>query len=197
MEHGIIRPGDFLLAMPALGGSYFHDSVIFVVEHGHSGSWGLVINNPVHIPLDEVFSRNHRFPRPPLPVDFALERPLHTFFFGGPVQGTAPFQNLSVCILEVGKSIFEGATEVSQGVFISRIPLSMELPVSMLIAPQNQTARMFFGYSGWGKGQLEREVAGGSWSVSTPFPLEVFSRGRDEIHVTVNQFREYHERFRA
>ncbi|MDR0517839.1 MAG: YqgE/AlgH family protein [Fibromonadaceae bacterium] len=197
MQREIIRPGDFLLATPALGGSYFNDSVIFIVEHGRAGSWGLVINNPVHIPLDEVFSRNRRVEKPPIPFEFMLERPLHTFFFGGPVQGTAPFQNLSVCILEVGKSVFEGNTEISQGVFISRIPLSMEIPVSMLIAPQNQTARMFFGYSGWGKDQLEREILDGAWEVSSPFPFEVFSQSRDKIHVTVNKFREYHERSRA
>jgi len=190
-------PGSFLLSSSALKGSYFQNSVIFVVECGRAGSWGLVINNPVHIPLDEVFSKSNKVPHFKTPIDINIERPLHTFFFGGPVHGTAPFQNLSVCIIETGKSVFSGSTEISNGVFVSRIPLSMELPVSMLIAPQNKTARMFFGYSGWGVGQLENEILDGAWEISNICPFDVFSHGRDEVPVSANKFRECYESFRA
>jgi putative transcriptional regulator len=198
MRNRIVNPGDFLLATPALNGSYFQNCIIFVVECSlKTGAWGLVINHPAHLPLDEVFKsvpKNYKL----LPLEFAAaERKLHTFFFGGPVQGTDPFQKLSVCILEVGFSVFNGAYEISKGVFISRIPLEMELPVSKLIAPQNKTARMFFGYSGWGIGQLEKEVLDGAWEVSNPFPFDVFSANRDEVPVTVNKFRECYENHRA
>ena len=193
-----IAPGSFLLAQPALSGSYFSDKIVFIAEcGGQSGSWGLVINNPTHIPLDEVFSRNPNVMRHAMPLDIAIERPLHTFFFGGPVQGTAPFQNLSVCIIEAGKSVFRGSTEISRGVFISRIPLNMEIPVSMLTSPQNKTARMFFGYSGWAPGQLEHEILDGAWEVSNIFPYDVFSKSRDDIPITANKFRECYEKFRA
>jgi putative transcriptional regulator len=197
MQGGIVSSGDFLLATSALDKSYFCDKVIFIAEHNQAGSWGLVINNPVHLPLDEVFNRSFSAMKRIMPLDIAIQRPLHTFFFGGPVQGTAPFQSLSVCTIEIGKSLFEGSTEVSQGVFISRIPLSMELPVSKLIAPQNQTARMFFGYSGWGAGQLENEILEGAWEISNTSPFDVFSRSRDEVPVSVNKFRECYEKFRA
>ncbi|MDR3001317.1 MAG: YqgE/AlgH family protein [Fibromonadaceae bacterium] len=186
----IVIPGDFLLATPALRGSYFQDSVIFMVEcSSKTGSWGLVINHSVHMPLDEVFKRSAKAPNAP--------RHLHTFFFGGPVQNTDPFQKLSVCILEAGTSVFNGSYEISNGVFISKIPLDMELPISKLIEPLNSTARMFFGYCGWAAGQLENEILNGAWEVSNPVPLEVFSKSRDEVPTTANIFRKSYERHRA
>ena len=179
-----------MLATPALKGSYFQDCVIFMVECSQrAGSWGLVINNRVHMPLDEVFKRNVKLVNAP--------RYLHTFFFGGPVQSTDPFQKLSVCILEAGTSVFNGAFEISNGVFVSRIPLDMELPVSKLIKPENSNARMFFGYSGWASGQLEDEILNGVWEVANPVPFEVFSRNRDEVPITANSFRKSYERHRA
>ncbi len=199
MLNEIVNPGDFLLATPALKGGYFQDCVIFMVEcSARAGSWGLVINHQVHMPLDEVFRKNTKMPNIAFPWETSgAARQLHTFFFGGPVQNSDPFQKLSVSILETGASIFEGAYEISKGVFISKIPLDMELPVSKLTAPQNKTTRMFFGYSGWESGQLEEEILNGAWEVSHPIPLEVFSRNRDEIPITVNKFRKSYESYRA
>jgi putative transcriptional regulator len=189
MQTGIVLPGDFLLATPALRGGYFQDSIIFIVECSQeNGSWGLVINQAAHMPLDEVFSK--------VPKNNRLG-PLHTFFFGGPVQNTDPFQRLSVSILEAGSSVFKGSSEISKGVFISRIPLEMKLPVYKLIAPQNTTARMFFGYSGWAAGQLEKEILDGAWEVSTALAFEVFSKSRDEVPITIKKFREIYESHRV
>ncbi len=199
MPNKIVSPGNFLLATPALKDSYFQDCVIFMVEcSAKAGSWGLIINRQVHMPLDEVFKKNAKTPDRIIPWEIkGVARQLHTFFFGGPVQNTDPFQKLSVSILEVGISVFDGAYEISKGVFISRIPLDMELPVSRLIAPQNKTARMFFGYSGWGTGQLEDEILNGAWEVSNPIPFEVFSKNRDEENITANKFRESYENYRT
>jgi putative transcriptional regulator len=195
----LIRPGDFLLATSALDGSYFHGSVVFIVESSSvAGSWGLVINNSAHIPLDEVFRKNQKIASGAFSKELAwVERKPYTFFFGGPVQGTDPFQKLSVCVLEIESSVFNGASEVSKGVFISRIPLDMELPVSRLIAPNNKTARMFFGYCGWGVEQLENEILDGAWEISSPVPFDVFSKDKDEAPITVNKFRECYESHRA
>jgi putative transcriptional regulator len=199
MPNKIVKPGNFLLATPALKGSYFQDCVIFMVECSpRTGSWGLVINHQVHMPLDEVFKKSAKESNRAIPWEIkGAARQLHTFFFGGPVQNTDPFQKLSVSILEVGISVFDGAYEISNEVFISRIPLDMELPVSRLIAPQNKTSRMFFGYSGWGTGQLEDEILNGAWEVSNPIPFEVFSKNRDEETITANKFRESYENYRA
>jgi putative transcriptional regulator len=195
----MICSGDFLLATPALNDGYFQDCIIFMVECSQeTGSWGLVINHLSHIPLDEVFKRTVRANNRLVPLEIvAAERERHIFFFGGPVQGTDPFQKLSVCILEAGNSVFDGAYEISKGVFISKIPLEMELPVSRLTTPQNKTARIFFGYSGWGVGQLEREILDGAWEVLNISPYDVFSKSRDEVPATVNKFRECYESHRA
>ena len=198
MHNSIISPGDFLLATPSLGSGYFKDSVIFIVECSEkNGCWGLVVNNPTHLPLDEVFKKSPNSSANLPPDDYiSSRRQLYTFFFGGPVQNTDPFQKLSVCVLEVGFSVFNGATEVSKGIYITRPPLDMEIPVYKLIAPLNKTARIFFGYSGWGPGQLEREILDGAWEVLNPIPFDIFSADRDTVSIDANKFREYYENHR-
>ena len=41
--------------MPALRGDYFHSSVTFLVDHNADGAFGLVINNPIDIQLQDIF----------------------------------------------------------------------------------------------------------------------------------------------
>ena len=40
-------PGMFLVARRALDGSYFEQSVVYLVEHGEDGTLGLIVNRPL------------------------------------------------------------------------------------------------------------------------------------------------------
>ena len=46
-------------------------------------------------------------------------------------------------------------------------------------------ARVFAGYSGWGPGQLEQELAEPSWIVVRALPDDVFAADPDELWRTV------------
>lgn len=195
MQNKIAGAGDFLLASSFLNRSYFQDSIIFLVECSSvNGSWGLVINDFTSMPLDEVFRRKTERDIKDSITNIFEDRKKHLFFFGGPIQSTAPFQKLSVFVLETNNSIFDSANEVSKDVFVSRIPTDMELPIYKLMAPANLTARLFFGYSGWAAGQLENEILEGAWEVLSVPSYKVFSEDREKVPMSIKKFREQYEK---
>ncbi|GHV10662.1 hypothetical protein AGMMS49938_00060 [Fibrobacterales bacterium] len=193
--------GSFLLATPALNDTYFKDCIVFLVEFcPPMSAWGLVLNHTVHMPLDEVFNRDPK-------SNVILQRPLHTFFFGGPEHGTSPFQELTITILETNKTAFEKAPhdpnyadrthsfygksyEIKPGVFIYQVPPGTPLPVSQLTAPANSTTRIFFGYADWLGAKLEADVNEGLWEVSNVPPVKIFAQSREKTILTPSIFRE-------
>ena len=164
------QTGRFLLATPLLEGTYFQDRAVFLAEHTDDGTFGLVINKPVHMPLEEVFSGFR-----------SRERKPFSFFLGGPVQEE------SVYALECGRSVLQGANEVVPGVFLSALPSEDPIPVLDLFS--NRATRLHLGYSGWAPGQLDSEIAKGCWEVVQPPPLAVLTRDRDENYPTPADFK--------
>ncbi|OUR67269.1 hypothetical protein A9Q73_05890, partial [Bermanella sp. 47_1433_sub80_T6] len=46
----------FLLAMPQLNDPWFSHSVCYICDHDEHGSMGLVINKPLNMALEDIFS---------------------------------------------------------------------------------------------------------------------------------------------
>lgn len=164
------QSGCFLLASPLLAGSYFQDRVVFLADHSPTGSFGLILNAPVHMPLEEVFSGFR-----------SRERKLFPFFVGGPVQEDG------IHILETGHTSLRRALEVSPGIFLSE--LGPEDPVPVLDLFSTRTTRIHLGYSGWAAGQLESEIERGCWEVVLPPPLGILSRDRETAYPTPADFK--------
>lgn len=164
------QTGCFLLANEPLQGSYFENRVVFLADHSPQGSFGLILNAPVHMPLEEVFSGLRSRERKPFP-----------FFVGGPVQEEG------IHILETSYSAIPNALEVVPGVFLSEMGPEQPIPVLDLFAVK--TTRICLGYSGWASGQLDSEIATGCWEVVTPPPLEVLARDRDAYYPTPVDFK--------
>ena len=51
--------GQLLIAMPALGDPSFKKSVTLICQHNAEGCFGLTINRPIQITLDELFDQLH------------------------------------------------------------------------------------------------------------------------------------------
>jgi putative transcriptional regulator len=79
-------------------------------------------------------------------------------FIGGPVQR------------EIALTVVRGE---------SGAPLLIENPDT------SEPCRVFSGYSGWGVGQLEEEIAEGSWHVTESEPDDVFSRHPERLWADV------------
>ena len=74
----------FLIAMPALQDPNFFHGVTYICEHNENGAMGIVINRPLDMGLEEVFTETGTRSD----ID-AINR--HPVYLGGPVQNERGF----------------------------------------------------------------------------------------------------------
>lgn len=141
-----LAPG-LLLAMPQLGDPNFHRSVILMIEHGESGSMGLVISRAAPLTLGELAQGQG--------MSIAQARRPEAVFVGGPVEPHRGF------ILHEDASV-EERHPVLPGLFLS---VTLEALGALFDNPAPRL-RFCLGYAGWGPKQLESEMAAGSWLFS-------------------------------
>jgi putative transcriptional regulator len=148
----------FLIAMPAMADPNFAGSVIYICEHSDKGALGLVINRPTELTLAALFDK----------IDLKLEiapwkdTPV---FFGGPVQTERGF------VLHQPSGSFSSSLSVADD-----IALTTSKDVLEAVAEGQGPGRMLvtLGYSGWGAGQLENEIAQNAWLTVGARPDVIF-----------------------
>jgi putative transcriptional regulator len=150
--------GQLLVAGPSLVDPNFRRTVVLVGEHGDEGAMGVVLSRPSGIVVEDAV--------PPLA---ALDGVDTEVFVGGPVQPQA-----IVVLGDFGEP--ENAAVV---VFESIGFLPGELEPDDL--GDLTRARVFAGYAGWGKGQLEGELAEGAWIVEPALRADVFTDAPEQL----------------
>jgi putative transcriptional regulator len=140
-----IQPGrgKVLISEPFLSDPNFFRSVVLLVDHSEEGSVGFVLNRPLHLALDDVIEN---FP------------PGYFLWEGGPVSR----ETLHVVHTYDG---IEGASEILPGLYWSG---DFDAITAMCKSSQwdDSAVRFLSGYSGWAAGQLDEEIAAGSWIVA-------------------------------
>lgn len=146
----------FLIAMPSLRDAAFAHSVVYVCEHGADGALGLVINKPSSMDMQGLFER----------VELSLGRPDLTrqpVFQGGPVQTERGF------VLHEPMLMNRAETDESAYASTMTIPGGLEMTTSKDVLEALSTGAgprrvlITLGYSSWGEGQLESELAENAW----------------------------------
>jgi len=130
--------------MPQLGDPNFHRSVVLMIEHGDTGSMGLIVNRGAPLTLGEL-ARGQS-------LKIATELTQQPVFVGGPVEPHRGF------ILHDDETILEKHT-VLPGLHLS---VTLDALGALLERP-HVNLRFCLGYAGWGPRQLEGEMAAGSW----------------------------------
>lgn len=133
--------GRLLVANEGMTDPRFAESVILLLQHNRAGSLGLILNNRSDIVPDVV------------PEELVPN--LHHVYFGGPIEP------LAVSILVLGKKPPEASRRVTDDIHLT----GLEEIISLMEQGEKARFRLFFGYSGWAPGQLEMELAHGSWRV--------------------------------
>ena len=146
----------FLIAMPGLEDESFARSVVYLCEHSERGTLGLIINKPTDITLKGLFDK----------VDLSLRREDLTkepVFQGGPVQTERGF------VLHEPMLMDKGETDESAYASTMTIPGGLEMTTSKDVLEALSTGAgprrvlITLGYSSWGEGQLESELAENAW----------------------------------
>jgi putative transcriptional regulator len=154
--------GVLLVASAEMRDPRFYQTVVLLLAHGENGTLGLIINRASEIPLSEVL--------PELEIP-GLESQL--LFFGGPVGLNG------LLFLMRSDLVPERATQVMEDVYFSGDRALLEE-----LLEQNQDSRdmrVYLGQAGWAPGQLEDELAGGSWGLVRADPSTVFEKDLDDI----------------
>lgn len=143
-----------LVSAPATGDENFEQTVVLVVEHDEDGALGLVLNRPTE---ERVVDHLPQF-------EERLASP-GVFFSGGPVGAGG--------LLVLGRRRLAGVEE-----YVTPVvgPIVLVQPDAMMEGRVDavDVVRLFTGYSGWGPGQLDAELAAGGWYVVEPMPDDVF-----------------------
>lgn len=149
----------FLIAMPGMVDSSFAASVVYICEHSPRGALGLVINRPTDVVLKELFDR----------IELSLDQPdlaERTVYYGGPVQTERGF-----VLHEPTDQAYASTLQVPGG-----LQMTTSKDVLEHISTGSGPTRFFvaLGYSGWGAGQLEEEIAHNGWLTVEADPAVVF-----------------------
>jgi putative transcriptional regulator len=138
----------FLVAMPGMADPNFNGSVIYIADHSDKGALGLLINRPMDdLDLGALFER----------IELSLEGKAigaSPVFFGGPVQTDRGF------VLHRPVGNWSSSLRVSDEVALTS---SKDVLEAVAAGSGPQELLVTLGYSGWGPGQLEEEIAHNAW----------------------------------
>ena len=144
--------GQLLVAGPALEDPNFRRTVVLVGEHGDEGAMGIVLNRVSGVVVADA-----------VPPMSSLTGPDEPVYLGGPVQPQAV-----VVLADFADPAGADVVVDSVGFLPGEIADVTELGGL-------RRARVFAGYAGWAPGQLEGELAEGSWIVLDARPSDVFT----------------------
>lgn len=134
-------PGVLLVAPPMMLDPNFRRTVVLLCEHNAEGSFGLILNRPLSLELNELLD------------DVGSEE---TVSLGGPVQqNTLHFLHRHGDLMTDAIPVIDG---VHWGGDFEVIKTMIETDYA-----SSQDRRFFLGYAGWSPGQLEEEIALDGW----------------------------------
>lgn len=139
-----MKQGTFIQSTPLLQGTYFENAVIYITEYNSNGATGFIVNRPFQCRFNELEEFKH-----------SIAFPLYE---GGPVDTEHLF-----CIHNQ-PGLITDSTQVAGdicmgGDFKQAVKLINNHSIS------SQHIKIFIGYCGWDAGELEAEIAEGSWEI--------------------------------
>ena len=146
--------GRLLISTRQVGGPFFAQSLVLLLEHDAGGAAGLILNRPSAVVLGTL-----------VPELAGAELGRGRVHVGGPVSVStmlllfrAGAETAPPAARRVLEDLYVGGGEDILGYL-----RSLEAPVDRV--------RMYLGYAGWAAGQLEHEIARGDWII-VPGQLE-------------------------
>lgn len=143
----------FLIAMPGMQDERFERSVVYLCAHSEEGAMGLIVNQPQQLLFPDLLVqldvlKEEEAIRLPEPARSIVIRN------GGPVERSRGF------VLHSDDYVVESSLPVAETVCLTA---TIDILRAISVGRGPRRALMALGYSGWGAGQLEREIAENGW----------------------------------
>ncbi len=145
-----MKAGTFLTSTELLNDTFFEQTVIFIAEYNEKGAMGFVVNRQFPRRLNELVEFRHAGPFP--------------IYEGGPVDQEHLY------FVHRRPDLVEGGTLVADGTYLGGDFAAAVRQIEQHVLGESDI-RVFIGYCGWDTGELEQEVAEGSWEVRENYAL--------------------------
>ncbi len=154
--------GKLLIATPAIHDGVFDKSVVYLCEHNALGAMGVIVNRAIaSIRLGNILQELHT-----LAGGEVGDLPVH---FGGPVESHRGFI-VHTADVRLPESVV--SSEGGEDAIAITASLGMLKTIAQGRSPRH--ALLALGYAGWAAGQLEDEIASGSWITAAATPELIF-----------------------
>jgi putative transcriptional regulator len=154
--------GTLLAAAPDLLDPNFMHSLCVICEHSEDGAYGLVLNKQSSLTVDRLLPEHPVLGKMPLAVGW-----------GGPVNGD------TLQLIHRFPEHIPGGVDLGCGLMLGgELDAAASLLEDQDSAEIRSGVRFILGCAGWGSGQLEAELAGGSW---LPLALDTDLVFRSEV----------------
>ena len=156
--------GKLLIAMPGIGDSRFSRSLILVCAHEPDYAMGIAINKPIDdLTLPQLLTQ--------LGIEQDIRVPDNAVLSGGPVGTDRGF------VVHTDDFHSEGATmDINHECCLTA---TRDILLAIASGEPPRESIMALGYSGWGAGQLESEIAENAWLISEAVPDIVYGAEHD------------------
>ncbi len=139
-----LKAGIYIKSTAALNDSFFEQTTILIFEHNEAGSTGFVMNRPFEKSLHDLIEFKHVKPFP--------------LMDGGPVDRDHLF------VLHKRPDLIDGGKPIPDDLYLGgNMEQVIEAINTKSVHPPE--IQLFIGYCGWDAGELEAEVAEGSWTI--------------------------------
>lgn len=152
--------GQLLIASPQMEDPRFRRVVILLLHHDEDGAMGVVLNQRLPINADDSWAA----------LGDSVEIGDHRAHLGGPLAG-------SITVLH---DVQSDRSHTPQG-RIYVLHKREQLDKLLDAIDQHESFQFFVGHAGWSSGQLESELAEGSWLSIPASPDFVFSHDQNDM----------------
>lgn len=142
--------GKILIAMPSLPDPRFSKAIVLICGHDDNGAMGLIINRPLlSLTFNELLQN--------LKIESHSDYNFLKLYFGGPVEMGRGF------VLHSPDYRHESTLSISP---LVQLTATSDILRAIVNGEGPRKALLSLGYSGWGSGQLEKEIVANGWLVS-------------------------------
>ncbi|MBW8687493.1 YqgE/AlgH family protein [Chitinophaga rhizophila] len=142
-----MKAGNLIRSTALLDGTIFENVVILITELNEKGAMGFIVNRVFPRKLNELEEFKQGIPFP--------------IYEGGPVDQEHLF------FVHQRPDLVEGGTPINERFYFGGDFQATVRYINMGVLEEDEV-RVFIGYCGWDSGELEAEIAEGSWQLTSP-----------------------------